>query len=80
MARPTSRPASPAKLDFNGGRDTVVLPTMRASISWSIAAFTIRSGSPSPRSGATFRKMGRPLLARLLDGREQLVERAFVLK
>ena len=55
---PESPPASPAKRDLSGGRETVVLATIRASISWSIAARTIRSGSPSSRSGATLRKIG----------------------
>ena len=55
---PDRPPCSPAKRDLSGGRDTVVLATMMASMPWSIAARTIWSGSPSPRSGATFRKIG----------------------
>ncbi len=77
---PDRPPCSPAWRDLSGGRDTVVLDTISASILWSIAARTIRSGSPSPRSGATFRKIGGRFAPRLAAPPQQLVERALVLQ
>ncbi len=48
---PDRPPASPRCCDLSGGRDTVVLATISASILWSIAARTIRVGSPSLEIG-----------------------------
>ena len=61
---PERPPASSRCFDLRSGRDTVVLATMIASMRCSSATRTIWSGSPSPRSGATLRKIGGPLAPR----------------
>ena len=80
-AHPTGRPARPRQRDLSVGRDTVVLATISASTSRSIAARAIRSWSPASRSGATFRNTGGPpTIALRLDRGEQLIELAPVLQ